>query len=138
MQRQSVTHLRGLLGILSIMVISACSSGPPKPDVDYNHEFDFMNVKTVAFYKNSGMVSGDNPLMLSDMQRNRADEALQLALENKGFSFVEDPKQADLLLSWHLATQHKTDVRTLLELLNEPYRGLREKLHRGYIHRRYD
>jgi len=112
MQRQSVTGLRGLFGILSIIVISACSSGPPKPDVDYNHEFNFMAVQTVAFYKQSGMVSGDNPLQLSDMQRNRADEALKLALENKGFRFIDDPGKADILLSWHLATQHKTDVRT--------------------------
>jgi hypothetical protein len=112
MQRQSVSHLHGLFAILSIVVISACTSSPPKPDVDFNREFNFANARTVAFYKNSGSVSGDNPLQVSDMQRNRVDRALQLALENRGLSFVDDPKQADLLLSWHLSTQNKTDVRT--------------------------
>ena len=34
------------------------------------------------------------------------------ALEKRGYQFIGDPKQADLLLSWHLATQDKTDVRT--------------------------
>jgi hypothetical protein len=112
MQRQSITRLRGLLGVLSVIVIAACSSSPPKPEVDFNSEFNFSNAKKVAFYKNSGMVSGDKPLQVSDMERNRVDRALELALENRGFTFVEDPKQADLLLSWHLSTQNKTDVRT--------------------------
>jgi hypothetical protein len=71
-----------------------------------------MQVKKIAFYKDSGEVSGDNPLQLSDMQRNRIDKALELALSNKGFQMVDDASQADLLISWHLATQHKTDIRT--------------------------
>jgi hypothetical protein len=105
-------RLHGLLVILGAIAISACTSSPPKPEVDFNGEFNFANAKTVAFYKNSGMVSGDKPLQISDMQRNRVDKALRLALENKGMSFVDDPAQADLLLTWHLSTQNKTDVRT--------------------------
>jgi hypothetical protein len=112
MLRPSTSRLRGLLAALPILAIAACSSGPPKPEVDYNSEFNFSNAKSVAFYKNSGMVSGDKPLQISDMERNRVDEALRLALENRGFNFVADAKQADLLLSWHLSTQNKTDVRT--------------------------
>jgi hypothetical protein len=112
MQRPSTSRLRGLLVALPLLAIAACSSSPPKPEVDYNQEFNFSNAKTVAFYKNSGMVSGDKPLQISDMERNRVDTALRIALENRGFNFVEDPKQADLLLSWHLSTQNKTDVRT--------------------------
>ena len=100
-----------LLAVLALM-LAACSSGPPKPDVDYKSDYNFMSVKKLAFYKNSGQVSGDNPLQLSDIQRGRVDEALQYALELKGFQLVDDPSQADMLISWHLATQHKTDVRT--------------------------
>ncbi len=112
MQRPSTSRLRGLLVALPLLAIAACSSSPPKPEVDYNREFNFSNAKTVAFYKNSGMVSGDKPLQISDMQRNRVDTALRTALENRGFNFIDDSKQADLLLSWHLSTQNKTDVRT--------------------------
>jgi uncharacterized protein DUF4136 len=104
--------LRAVIGLLLITLLGACSSGPPKPTVDYNPEFNFMTARTIAFYKDSGMVSGDNPHQLSDMQRNRADKALRLALENKGFSVIEDASKADLLISWHLSTQYKTDVRT--------------------------
>jgi len=94
------------------ILLAACASGPPKPDVDYKQDYDFVQVQKLAFYKNSGQVSGDNPLQLSDIQRNRIDEALEFALRNKGFDIVDDASQADMLISWHLATQHKTDVRT--------------------------
>ena len=94
------------------ILLGACTSGPPKPDVDYKQDYDFVQVQKLAFYKNSGQVSGDNPLQLSDIQRNRIDEALEFALRNKGFDIVDDASQADMLISWHLATQHKTDVRT--------------------------
>lgn len=112
MLRPSYTVLKSTLALFIVVLATACTSSPPKPDVDFNSEYNFSAVKKVAFYKSSGMVTGDNPVQISDMQRNRADRALQLALENKGISFVEDAKDADLLLSWHLSTQDKTDVRT--------------------------
>ena len=110
-------HLRtysplAALSVLALFLLSACSSSPPKPDVDYNHEYDFSKARTVAFYRDSGEVSGDNPLQLSDMQRNRIDDAIKVAVENRGLTFLADASKADLLLTWHLATQNKTDVRT--------------------------
>ena len=112
MQKYKITGLRGIFVLLSMMALAACTSSPPKPTVDFNSEYNFAMVKKVAFYKSSGMVSGDKPLQISDMQRNRVDDALRNALENRGITFVADPKQADLLLTWHLSTQNKTDVRT--------------------------
>mgnify|MGYP001821154058 CR=1 FL=1 len=97
-----------LLGLLLV----ACSSGPPKPNVDYKSDYNFSDVKTIAMYRDSGQVVGDNPLQLSDIQRERIDEALAYALRNKGFEISNDPANADMLLSWHLVTQNKTDVRT--------------------------
>jgi hypothetical protein len=108
-------RLRATLKIAAattLLMLAACTSGPPKPDVDYKQDYNFTQVQKLAFYKNSGEVSGDNPLQLSDIQRNRIDEALAFALRNKGFDIVDDPSQADMLISWHLATQNKTDVRT--------------------------
>jgi hypothetical protein len=100
-----------LILVLSSLLI-ACASGPPKPTVDYKQDYNFMAVKKIGFYRNSGQVSGDNPLQLSDIQRQRIDSALSYALGNRGFQMVDDPAEADMLLSWHLVTQHKTDVRT--------------------------
>ena len=95
-----------------VALLAGCASGPPKPDVDFKPDYDFGQVRKIAFYKNSGQVSGDNPLQLSDIQKDRIDQALSYALRNKGMEMVDDPAEADMLISWHLVTQHKTDVRT--------------------------
>lgn len=112
MLKTAPSTLRGLLSLACAILLAACASGPPKPTVDYKQDYNFMQVKKIGFYKHSGEVSGDNPLQLSDMQRERIDSALGYALGNKGFTMVDDASQADILISWHLATQNKTDVRT--------------------------
>ncbi|MEZ5573486.1 MAG: DUF4136 domain-containing protein [Halioglobus sp.] len=103
---------RCLTLIVMALVLAACASGPLKPAVDYKADYDFRAIKKIAFYDESGQVTGSNPLQLSDMQRDRIDEALSYALTNRGFTMVNDAKDADLLLSWSLFTQQKTDVNT--------------------------
>ena len=95
-----------------IALLAACASKPPEPMVDFNPGYDFSAVDTVAWYRESGHVSGMNPLNLSDMTRDRIDLALRRALEARGITFVTDAAEADLLMSWHLATEEKTDVRS--------------------------
>ena len=83
-----------IVGVLALLLLGACASGPPKPEVDYNEEYDFTGARTVAFYRDSGEVSGDNPLQLSDIQRNRIDDAIKVAVENKGLTFLADASKA--------------------------------------------
>lgn len=103
---------RFLLAAIVAVLVSACASGPPKPTVDYKPDYDFSKVYKVKFYHESGEVSGNNPIPLSDMARDRIDDALENALRNKGMVWVKDASEADLLVSWHLVTEDKTDVRT--------------------------
>jgi hypothetical protein len=111
--QQRLHSCRRLLPVVAaVILLSACASKPPKPDVDYKQDYDFSEVKQIAFYANSGEVTGDNPMQLSDMQKARVNDALAYALEFKGYELVSDPSQADMLLSWHLVTQFKTDVQT--------------------------
>lgn len=101
-----------LAGIALCLSLAGCASAPPTPDVDFNPSYDFSAVTTVGMYRESGEVTGENPNQLSDMARDRIDTALQRALTDKGLSLTEDITRADLLLSWHLVTETKTDVRT--------------------------
>lgn len=110
-----VTALVRTLGLLTASVLLvACVSGPPTPEVDYKSDYNFSQVRKIAFYDDSGMTSGNNPIPLSDMQRERIDEALEHALRTKGLEILpeKDSDQADLLVSWTLITNDKTDVRT--------------------------
>lgn len=110
---QRTTRLyRAIFLAMFAALVSACASGPPKPTVDYKPDYDFGRVFNIAFYHDSGQVVGDNPLRISDIQRERINNALVYALEADGHRFVDDPAQADLLLSWHLVTEEKTDIRT--------------------------
>lgn len=101
-----------LAAITAALLVAACASGPPKPDVDYNADYNFGQVKTIAFYSKSGRVSGDNEMQLSDIQKGRVDQALTYALTQKGYQVVDDARTADMLISWHLVTQFKTDVQS--------------------------
>lgn len=109
----STKHALPLLCLtLATVLLGACASGPPRPDIDYKPGYDFNSLRTAAFYEGSGTVEGDNPLQLSDMQRERIDSGIRTALQNKGLTVVEDATQADILVSWHLLTQFKTEVRS--------------------------
>jgi len=106
--------LRWLLVATATALLVACASSPPKPEVDYKTDYDFYKVRKIAFYDESGLVSGNNPIPMSDMERERIDTALATALSNKGFEILpqKDASQAQLLISWTLVTNDKTDVRT--------------------------
>ncbi len=98
--------------LLSVTALAACSSAPPKPNVDFDSAHDFSSDKKIAFYAMSGGVTGDNPMQLTDFQKDRINLALKSALESKGYQMVDNAKDADLLVSWHLNTVEKQDIRT--------------------------
>ncbi|MCX2980377.1 DUF4136 domain-containing protein [Halieaceae bacterium IMCC14734] len=101
-----------LLALLGTF-ITACASAPPEPTVDFKSDYDFSPNKTISFMPNSGQVSGDlSGRYISDITRDRIDLAIRQVAEAKGYQFVDDAQQADVLLTWHLVGQDKTDVRT--------------------------
>ncbi|MGL4565429.1 MAG: DUF4136 domain-containing protein [Halioglobus sp.] len=106
--------LRALLPLSILMLLAACATTPPAPVVDFKPGYDFGAVRKIAFYDQSGLVTGNHPLPLSDMERDRIDSALEQALRAKGFEMLErkDAGQAQLLISWTLITDDKTQIRT--------------------------
>ena len=107
------TPLRFALLTLMGIFLAACASAPPEPVVDSKSYYDFYQNKTMAFMPNSGQVSGDlSSRYISDITRDRVDKAIRQTAEGKGYQFVEDVNQADVLITWHLVGQEKVDVRT--------------------------
>ena len=106
------TTARLLVASLAVTVLAACSSAPPKPVVDFAPDHDFSADKKIALYAGSGQVSGDNPMQMTGFQKDRVDQALTQVLTERGFTIVDNAADADLLISWHLNTQEKTDIRT--------------------------
>jgi hypothetical protein len=114
MTHKPLYTMRALLSLAAVTLIAACASTPPVPTVDYKSDYNFSAVKKLAFYDESGMVGGNNPVSLSDMERDRIDTALETALRNKGFEILDEKNasEADLLIGWTLILNDKTDVRT--------------------------
>lgn len=92
-----------------ILAIQACST-PLTATVDHNPDFDFSRVRTIAIQPiDRNVVS---TVTISDMQVARIKEALTKELSRRGYQVVQDNAQADMLMTWHLVTQERTDVRT--------------------------
>ncbi len=114
MSKPISSTLHKLLPWAAAALLAACASTPPTPSVDYKPDYNFSTTHKVAFYDDSGLVTGNNPAPLSDMERDRIDLALESALRNKGYEVLgkKDAAQADLLISWTLVLNDRTDVRT--------------------------
>ena len=111
---RSSTHTRiyTLLALCAGVLLTACASAPPTPSVDFNSSYDFAAVKTVALYRDAKLAPGEDPLKISDMTRDRIESGLKTSLQTRGFTLVDNVQEADLLLSWHLVTEEKMDVRS--------------------------
>lgn len=80
--------------------------------VDFSSDHDFAADSKIGFYARSGIVDVDDPTQLTDFQKKRIDQALAQALTYKGLEVVERAEEADLLISWHLNTVEKQNIRT--------------------------
>ena len=114
MSQLLTSKLRALLTLFALALLPSCATTPPAPVVDFKPGYDFGAVRKIAFYDQSGMVTGNHPVPISDMERDRIDSALEQALRARGFEILErkDAGQAQLLISWTLITDDKTEVRT--------------------------
>ncbi|MCB1676174.1 MAG: DUF4136 domain-containing protein [Halioglobus sp.] len=101
-----------LLTLVVLALAAACStfSKSPVADTDYDSQYDFSRVRKIAI----APVERTTPeaLLISDMQVSRINQALAQELQARGYQMVRDAGAADLLLSWHLVVQDKTDVRS--------------------------
>lgn len=94
---------------LLLALASGCST-PIKAVTDFNDQFDFSKVHNIAVQPVDR--SNVNAIEVSDMQVERINRALSGELSRRGFEIVPAGSPADLLMTWHLVTEERTDVRT--------------------------
>ena len=104
-----VPMLQALFAAALISLVTACAT-PLEATMDYDSNFDFSGVQKIAFTPINRMDAAS--IRISDMQISRINEALANELRRKGLDVVDNTSEADMLLSWHLVTQERTDVRT--------------------------
>ncbi len=102
-------RLTGLvLGLLAVLLAGCASS--PTAVTDHDPSFNFGAVRNIHILPLDRQVS--SVAAVSDIQAARMNEDISRVLTERGYSVVDSAQQADLLLSWHLVTQERTDVRT--------------------------
>lgn len=101
--------LLAALALATTALLNACAT-PLEATADFDDSFDFGGVSKIGIqpYDRTTVSS----VRISDMQVDRINVTLSDELERKGFRVVEDNAEADLIMTWHLVTQEKTDVRT--------------------------
>jgi hypothetical protein len=100
-----------LTAVTALLLLSACSTTPSlEARTDYNREFDFSGVSNIAIQPvQRGNLAA---VRISDMQVSRLNEAFTDALQARGLNVVDDNARADLLMTWHLVTEERMDVRS--------------------------
>jgi hypothetical protein len=92
-----------------LLAVAGCAS-TPTAQMDFDAGFDFSGVRTIAIQPIDRSVA--STVVVSDMQVSRINEALSAELGRRGYSVVAANADADLLLTWHLITQERMDVRS--------------------------
>ena len=102
-------RLNGFALCLLAVLLAGCASSPTAV-TDYDPAYDFLGARNVYILPLDRQVS--SVAAVSDIQAARMNEDLGRVLAERGYNVVDAAQQADLLLSWHLVTQERTDVRT--------------------------
>lgn len=95
--------------LLIVLGITACST-PLTATIDHDPAFDFSDIRKVAIQPIDRTVA--STVIISDMQVARINEAFTEELSRHGVEVVQNNADADLLMTWHLVTQERMDVRT--------------------------
>ena len=94
-----------------VLLATACASTPPLEAVsDFDSKHDFSGVESFTILPIDRTSAAER--LLSDMEADRIDDALAVELQRRGFRVVDERADADLYLSWHLATRERTDIRS--------------------------
>ena len=88
----------------AILLLVACSSQPPQPEIDYKPDYDFAAIKTYGFAPRQTM---SGPSMLT----NAVEMAIEDEMDKNGIQLVPADK-ADVLVQFMVGSEDKRQVNT--------------------------
>ncbi len=98
-----------LFSLLSFVALLGGCTSTPNVSTDFNPAYDFSAKHSFALVRKAS--TGNGAAQSNDLLSNRIESAITTALAARGFKVVE-PAQADMLVSFFVTSQSKTDIRT--------------------------
>ncbi|TLU66226.1 DUF4136 domain-containing protein [Thalassotalea litorea] len=105
--------MKRLLVVSLVVLLSACASSY-KPEIDYNPEYNFSQIKSFTVLDAMQATKEDNQafnMHLSDLDNDRIIRAININLENKGLA-AQSTEQADIQVRYQVVTKDKTRIRS--------------------------
>jgi len=107
-----ISPVRMLLTCLATpALLVACATGPTIHSYhDYNPAIDFSSLKTFSFISDHPMIVGETAAPVSPLLEGRFVNAIRSDLTAKGFTYVADPEQADMAVSFTIGSRDQIRV----------------------------
>ena len=98
------------LAVASALLFSACTGKSYKTYDDYNPNIDFARYETFAFISDSPMIVASAQGAVSPLLQPRLMNAIRADLSRKGFRYVDNPEQADMVISFTVGSRDQIKV----------------------------
>jgi hypothetical protein len=94
-----------------LTLLAGCSSSPSiQSTYDYNREVNFTALRTYAFIDEHPMAVGQTQGPVSPMLEGRLMESIRIAMNAKGYSEVNDPDAADMVIGFTVGSRDQIKV----------------------------
>ncbi|MGE0621732.1 MAG: DUF4136 domain-containing protein [Pseudomonadales bacterium] len=98
------------LGALLVTLLGGCASNPIDSSYDYNHQIDFTSYRTYAFIDDTPMAISETQGAVNPMLEGRIMEAIRITMNSKGYSEVQNPEQADMVIAFTVGSRDQIRV----------------------------
>jgi hypothetical protein len=104
-------HILRLLLVFLLYGVGGCSYlGWTDSKIDYSDSYDFSTIQKMAFLPRR--TSPEALTGFSKEQSDRINLALERAITGCGITVVDDVEQADVMVTWHLVLEDRSDARS--------------------------
>lgn len=105
-------------------LLGACASNPIDSSYDYNHNIDFSSYRTWAFIDDTPMAISETQGPVSPLLEGRIMEAVRITMNSKGYSEVQNPEQADMVIAFTIGSRDQIRVDSYPATYGAGYRRM--------------